>query len=390
MINSVAIPPNAYLHFKHAFDFESFYGYYLDGGVIEYSTNGGTIWTDVQALFDHNGYGASTLLTGYGNPLEGRRAFEGSSFGYMSSRLNLGALAGQNAMFRFRIGTDNNYIFNTLGWVIDDVRIYTCASDTVGPTGSIIINSGAATTDTMSVTLTLSAADNLSSVAAMQFSNDNVNWSAWENYAATKSYTLSSGDGLKTVYARFKDSVDNVSMACSDSITLSTSKTLSITIGGTGGGAITGNAGGINCTTGFCSYQLASGSAVTLTASPNTNSLFGGWMGACSGVNPVCGITMDSDKDTTATFIYVYPVRIAGSSTGYPSLGSAYADVADNGTIMARQYEFVENLTLGSGKSFIFDGGYDLGYTAGSGYTTLKGILTIQNGSMTVKQLVVK
>ncbi len=107
-------------------------------------------------------------------------------------------------------------------------------------------------------------------------------------------------------------------------------------------------------------------------------------------MNPVCGLTMNADKSTTASFTYVYPARIAGSPTGYLSLGSAYAAVAANGTIMARQYEFVENLTLGTDKSFDFDGGYDLGYTAGSGYTTLHGVLTVQRGSMTVKQLVVK
>ena len=49
-----------------------------------------------------------------------------------------------------------------------------------------------------------------SGVAKMQFSNDNTTWSGWETYATTKSWTLASGDGLKTVYAQFKDVAGNV------------------------------------------------------------------------------------------------------------------------------------------------------------------------------------
>jgi hypothetical protein len=39
----------------------------------------------------------------------------------------------------------------------------------------------------------------------MQFSNDGVNYSAEEPYATSKAWTLSSGDGAKTVYVRFRD-----------------------------------------------------------------------------------------------------------------------------------------------------------------------------------------
>jgi hypothetical protein len=93
--------------------------------VVEYSTNGGQSWSDAKALFTHNGYNA-TISSTEGNPLGGRDAFSGPSQGYISSRLNLGALAGQQVRFRFRIGTDA--LFDTYGWFIDDLRIYTCAA----------------------------------------------------------------------------------------------------------------------------------------------------------------------------------------------------------------------------------------------------------------------
>jgi len=126
MTLDVALPTGStpYMHFNHAYGFEdntagtTFY----DGGVVEYSTNGGVSWNDAGSLFSNNGYNG-TLYSG--NPLNGRQAFGGESNGYISSRLNLSSLAGQNVRFRFRIGTDNSYA--DYGWFIDDVRIYTCA-----------------------------------------------------------------------------------------------------------------------------------------------------------------------------------------------------------------------------------------------------------------------
>jgi len=48
------------------------------------------------------------------------------------------------------------------------------------------------------------------------------NASAWISYAASKSITLSSGDGSKTVYAKIRDDVYNETAQLSDSITLDT------------------------------------------------------------------------------------------------------------------------------------------------------------------------
>ena len=66
------------------------------------------------------------------------------------------------------------------------------------------INNGAALTNTTAVTLQLTAFDP-AGVATMQFSNDGASWTTEENYATSKSWTLPSGDGLKTVYVRFRD-----------------------------------------------------------------------------------------------------------------------------------------------------------------------------------------
>ncbi|HEX5204919.1 MAG TPA: PKD domain-containing protein, partial [Actinoplanes sp.] len=63
------------------------------------------------------------------NPLGGSSAFVGASHGYVSTRYDLGALAGNNLRVRFRNSSD--YSVNTgLSWLVDEVRIYTCAADT--------------------------------------------------------------------------------------------------------------------------------------------------------------------------------------------------------------------------------------------------------------------
>ncbi len=92
-------------------------------------------------------------------------------------------------------------------------------SDTTPPTGSILINSGSATTTSSTVTLTLSASDAGSSVTGMKISNDGVTYSGEVAYTTSYQWTLTSGYGIKTVYALFKDSSGNwMTSPASDSI----------------------------------------------------------------------------------------------------------------------------------------------------------------------------
>ena len=106
--------------------------------------------------------------------------------------------------------------------------------ETTGPTGSIVINSGAEMTNTTTVTLTLSANDLGSGVAQMRFSNDNLTWTAWQAYATTKNWTLSPGEGTKTVYVQFKDNAGYVSTSYSNTIILETSDVHEVGLPGSG------------------------------------------------------------------------------------------------------------------------------------------------------------
>jgi hypothetical protein len=115
---------NWYLHFSHTYRFEASASSYYDGGMLEYSTNNGKTWTDAKPLFNLGQNYGGILLSGYGNPLQGRSAFVGDSHGFVDSRYDLSSLAGKTIRFRWRVGTDSATA--ALGWFVDEVRIYKC------------------------------------------------------------------------------------------------------------------------------------------------------------------------------------------------------------------------------------------------------------------------
>ena len=96
--------------------------------------------------------------------------------------------------------------------------------DSVAPTGSVSVAGGAVATKSTSVTLAVSATDPApgTGVIQMRFSNDGKTYSAFQPYAAAAAWTLSKGDGTKTVYAQFRDQVGNVSAAVPDTVVLDT------------------------------------------------------------------------------------------------------------------------------------------------------------------------
>jgi List-Bact-rpt repeat protein/Big-like domain-containing protein/NHL repeat-containing protein len=77
------------------------------------------------------------------------------------------------------------------------------------------------------------------------------------------------------------------------------SYTLSVSLAGTGSGSVSGS--GIICPF-TCRNYYASGTVVTLTATPSAGSTFAGWSGGgCSGTG-ACTVTVSEDQDVTAEF----------------------------------------------------------------------------------------
>jgi len=142
MTSSVLVPTGGWFRFDHSYDFEVTNRLLGDGGLLEYSTNDGSSWRDAGPLMTDGGYNGS-IYSGNGgdNPLAGRQAFTASSFGYVSTRVDLSSLAGKSIRFRFRLATDSGNGDSTFdGWHVDRIKLYTCGStDTVAPTALSLV-----------------------------------------------------------------------------------------------------------------------------------------------------------------------------------------------------------------------------------------------------------
>ncbi|MFQ5979122.1 MAG: PKD domain-containing protein, partial [Candidatus Heimdallarchaeota archaeon] len=93
--------------------------------------------------------------------------------------------------------------------------------DTVPPIVTLSINDDAPSTNSRSVSLTITATDN-SGLAQMRFKNAGEDdWTAWEPFATSRSWMLPSGDGPKMIFVQVSDGVGNIGEG-SDTILLQT------------------------------------------------------------------------------------------------------------------------------------------------------------------------
>lgn len=100
--------------------------------------------------------------------------------------------------------------------------------DTLAPSGlTLQINGDAQYTTAQEVTLTISVDDADTSGYQMKIWGINgaptETNASWETYTTSKTVTLPTGDGLKTIYIKVRDDVYNESSYVSSSITLNTS-----------------------------------------------------------------------------------------------------------------------------------------------------------------------
>jgi hypothetical protein len=76
--------------------------------------------------------------------------------------------------------------------------------------------------------------------------------------------------------------------------------TYGLTVSVSGNGTVTSSPSGLNCVA-TCSASFASGTQVTLTATPATGSSFTGWSGACNGTS-TCSVAMNAAQSVAANF----------------------------------------------------------------------------------------
>jgi hypothetical protein len=112
--SSYAINGNTQLSFWQDYNTEASH----DGAVVELSTDNGTTWFDAGPYMSQNGYN-STINTN--SNLTDKRAFSGSSNGFIQTIVNLSSFEGRSVKFRFRFVTDDTK--SGTGWYIDDISI---------------------------------------------------------------------------------------------------------------------------------------------------------------------------------------------------------------------------------------------------------------------------
>ncbi len=118
---------------------------------------------------------------------------------------------------------------------------------------------------------------------------------------------------------------------------------LAVTKSGGGSGSVTSDPAGVECG-GDCSESYAASTVVTLTASPDPDSTFGGWLGDADCADGE--VTLDSDITCTAKFFLPVTLTVAkigngnGTVTSTPAginCGADCSEVYDKGTSVTLQ-----------------------------------------------------
>ncbi len=343
-----------------------------DGGLLEISTDGGGSWKQMTTGLLTDPYDGP-ISANYGNPLGGQNAWCGDPQDWLNSVVELDAYAGQTVQFRFRLGSDESS--GREGWYVDDLVVQGCTTEPVtytlgvGTTGSgwvaldpdqpgytygemvtltanadpgwgftgwsgdlsgsdnpaaLTIDSGKFVTATfeqlsytLDVNVTGGGAVNVEPQQASYFYGDVVTLTAvpqdgW-NFTAW-SGDLSGLDNPVTLLMDGNKSVTALFEAIGYELTTHV----------VGSGTITPDPDLPGYTNGI---------TVTLTAAASTGWVFVGWSGALGGTDNPAVLTMNGDKDVTATFVaQVYSLDLSvtgmGSITADPDKTSyAYGEV---------------------------------------------------------------
>jgi len=161
----------------------------------------------------------------------------------------------------------------------------------------------------------------------------------------------------------------------------------------TGSGSVNSAPQGIACASGnsgVCSAQFGSGTTLTLMAAASGGYLFDSWSGGCSSYSDGnCLVDVTTDQTIGATFVVSPLVRITGGG-GYASLQQAYDAAGATCTIQAQSGELANDLTLNGGKAVYLEGGFSSDFTSSQGDSALKGVLTVRDGALRVKSVVIR
>jgi len=130
-----------------------------------------------------------------------------------------------------------------------------------------------------------------------------------------------------TTNVNFTADGDSISRSVTG-IGFSTTFPLTVSKTGAGSGTVTSNPAGISCGV-TCSAAFATGTMVTLTATPAAGSIFSGWSGgSCTGTG-TCTVTLSAATTVTATFaVQTFTLTVSKTGVGTGTVTSAPAGIS--------------------------------------------------------------
>jgi large repetitive protein len=184
------------LTFWHRYGFENGF----DGGILEVSTDGGATWKDIVEAggsFVTGGY-SGAIDPGFGSLIAGQQAWTGGNAlldPMTQVTVNVGALAGADRLFRFRLVTDPLGVgaLPGHGWWIDDVQVSNTALDCPPPPNQVPVarDDNASTNKNTAVTIGFLANDTDpdGDVLTVSITEEPLNGTATRNADNTVTYT---------------------------------------------------------------------------------------------------------------------------------------------------------------------------------------------------------
>jgi hypothetical protein len=379
--------------------------------VTETTVPGSTSWTDyrvqaqVKIVTGTGSYNAMLLaryknsqnyyfmtLRGDNGKVELKRYYAGSSSG--RTLTSTGAIVSVGNWYTAALELQGNtlraYIDgNLVATAVDTNTVEAFYTGTVGlaTATSTALFDNVLVTDLRTYTLTVSSAGNGNGTISSEPAGIDCGATCAASYDANNVITLTATPTAGSSFAGWQGASCTGTGSCV--VTMSTAKSVAaifslntdplliVNAAGNGSGVVTSDPAGINCGA-ICLAGFAVNTPVTLTAVADTNSLFTGWSGACSGTG-TCVVTMDSVKQVTATYaLQVFTLDVVKAGTGIGTVASNPAGI-DCGATCSASYNIntVVTLTATPLTGSIFSGWNGASCTTGACVVTMLSAQTV-------------
>jgi hypothetical protein len=151
----------------------------------------------------------------------------------------------------------------------------------------------------------------------------------YEMYAYTGVYDPLTHEALCADLACNAPSADELGDFISAQMTAANVAVPSITLSKGGNGSVTASDKSISCGS-LCTAFYNAGTAVTLTASSSSGSVFKSWSGDCTGGVPTCTVIVNDQSTIGATFVPLFTLSVGRSNPGTITGSPAGTDRALN------------------------------------------------------------